>query len=73
LFFLLSRLFFMMGVDELLCQIFVVYTALPVASLLPVYSIKYDPDPDNHLDAAGACILSVILSAVTIPVWFMLL
>jgi predicted permease len=73
LFFLLSRLLLMMGVEDLLCQIFVVYTALPVASLLPVYSIKYDPDPDNHLDAAGACILSVILSAVTIPVWFMLL
>ena len=73
LFFLLSRLLFMMGVDELLCRIFVVYTALPVASLLPVYSIKYDPDPDNHLDAAGACIISVLLSAVTIPIWYVLL
>ena len=73
LFFLLSRLLVMMGVEILLCKILVIYTALPVASLLPVYSIKYDPDPDNHLDAAGACILSVLLSAVTIPIWYMLL
>ena len=73
LFFLLSRLLLMMGVETLLCQILVIYTALPVASLLPVYSIKYDPDPDNHLDAAGACILSVLLSAVTIPIWYVLL
>ena len=72
-FFLLSRLLLMMGVEDLLCQILVVYTALPVASLLPVYSIKYDPDPDNHLDAAGACIISVLLSAVTIPIWYVLL
>ena len=72
-FFLLSRLLLAMGVEPLLCQILVIYTAFPVASLLPVYSIRYDPDPINHKDAAGACILSVLLSAVTIPIWYILL
>lgn len=73
LFFLLSRLLLQLGVEPLLCQILVVYTALPVASLLPVYSMKYDPDPNNHMDAAGACIVSVLLSAITIPIWYVLL
>ena len=73
LFFLLSRLLLTMGVESLLCQILVIYTAFPVASLLPVYSMKYDPDPNNHMDAAGACIVSVLLSAVTIPIWYILL
>lgn len=72
-FFLFSRLLLAMGVEPLLCQILVIYTAFPVASLLPVYSIRYDPDPNNHKDAAGACILSVLLSAVTIPIWYILL
>jgi len=73
LFFLLSRLLLTVGVEPVLCQILVIYSALPVASLLPVYSVKYDPDPTNHLDAAGASILSVLLSAITIPVWYMLI
>ena len=72
-FFLCSRLLLAAGVEPVLCQILVIYSALPVASLLPVYSVKYDPDPANHLDAAGASILSVLLSAVTIPVWYMLI
>lgn len=72
-FFLLSRLLLTMGVEPMLCQILVIYAALPVASLLPVYSVKYDPDPNNHLDAAGASILSVLLSAITIPVWYLLI
>ena len=72
-FFLISRLLLMLGVEPLLCQILVIYTAFPVASLLPVYSMKYDPDPQNHMDAAGACIVSVLLSALTIPIWYMLL
>ena len=61
------------GVEPVLCQILVIYAALPVASLLPVYSVKYDPNPENHLDAADASILSVLLSALSIPVWYMLI
>ena len=73
MFFFVSRLLLQLGVEPLLCQILVIYTAFPVASLLPVYSIKYDPDPANHKDAAGACIVSVLLSAITISIWYILL
>lgn len=73
LFFGISRILLVLGVDELLCQIFVIYSALPVASLMSVYAVKYDPDPNTHLMAAGTSAISVLLSAFTIPVWHMIL
>jgi predicted permease len=63
----------MAGVDSLLCNMFVVYGALPTASLLPVYAVKYDPDPENQLHAAGVSMISVFLSAITVPIWYLLL
>jgi predicted permease len=68
-----SRLLLLAGVDELLCNMMVVYGALPTSSLLPVYAMKYDPDPENHLRAAGVSMISVLMSAFTIPVWYLLL
>ncbi len=73
LFFGLSRLLLLLGVEALLCKIMVIYAAFPVASLLPVFSLKYDPDPNNQLSAAAASMLSVLLSAITIPIWYLLL
>lgn len=73
LFFLISRVLLAAGVEKLLCQIMVVYAAFPVAALLPVYAVKYDPDPDNQLNAAAAGVISVLLSAVTVPLWSLLL
>lgn len=73
LFFGVSRLLLLLGVDSLLCGMMVIYAALPVASLLPIYTMKFDPDPDNQLSAAAASFLSVLLSAVTIPLWYLLL
>lgn len=73
LFFLISRILIAAGVEKLLCQIMVVYTAFPVAALLPVYAVKYDPNPDNQLNAAAAGVISVLLSAITIPLWSLLL
>jgi predicted permease len=73
LFFGISRLLLMAGVDSLLCNMFVVYGALPTASLLPVYAVKYDPDPENQLHAAGVSMISVFLSAITVPIWYLLL
>ena len=68
-----SRLLLLAGVDELLCNMLVVYGALPTSSLLPVYAMKYDPDPENHLRAAGVSMISVLISAFTSPVWYLLL
>ena len=73
LFFALSRLLLLFGVDNLLCQMFVIYAAFPVASLMAVYAVKYDPDPENHLMAAGTSAISVLFSAVAIPFWYMIL
>ncbi len=73
LFFGISRLLLLLNIDEILCQIFVIYAALPVASLMSVYALRYDPDPENHLMAAGTSAISVLLSAVTIPIWYMLI
>lgn len=73
LFFGISRLLLLAGVDELLCNMLVVYGALPTSSLLPVYAMKYDPDPENHLRAAGVSMISVFVSAITIPIWYMIL
>lgn len=69
----ISRLLLFAGVDELLCNMLVVYGALPTSSLLPVYAMKYDPDPENHLRAAGVSMISVFVSAITIPIWYIIL
>lgn len=73
LFFLISRLLLLAGVERLLCNILVAFAALPVAALLPMYAVKYDPDPDNQLNAAAASVISAILCVVTIPLWSLVL
>lgn len=73
LFFGISRLFLLLGVEKLLCDILVIYAAFPVASLLPIYAIRFDPEPENQLNAAAATIISVFLSAITIPIWYLFL
>ena len=72
-FFLITRLFLLLGADPLICKIAVIYSALPIPSLTTVYVLKYDPDPDDQLEAVGASVLSVVLSAATLPVWYLLL
>ena len=72
-FFGVSRLLLLLGVEPLLCSILVIYAALPTSSLLPIYAVRYDPDPDNQLNAAAASMLSVLISVITIPIWYALL
>ena len=47
----------------------VIFTALPVASLLAAFTIQYDPAQDSQFEAAATVLLSTLLSAFTIPVW----
>ena len=42
----------------------------PTSSLLPIYAVRYDPNPENQLNAAAASMLSVLISVVTIPIWY---
>lgn len=73
IFFGISRLLLQLGVDELLCNILVIFSALPVSSLLPIFTIRSDPNEANQLAAAASTTLSVPIAAVTIPIWYMLL
>ena len=69
IFFCISLLLPRFGVPEMLCKMFVIYAALPVPSLISVWTVKYDPDPGNHFMAACTYTLSVILCVLTIPIW----
>ena len=74
LFFLvITRIFLLFGVDSLILKIAVIYSALPIPSMTTAYVLKYDPDPRNQLEAVGASIVSVALSAITLPIWYILM
>lgn len=73
IFFVFSRGLLLLGVEKLVCDIVVVFSALPAASLLPAYTAQYDPDPENHFTAAGTCVISTLLSTITLPIWFSLI
>lgn len=51
-------------------SIVLIYSALPIASLIPVYVIEYDPDMSVQAEASGALFYSVLLSIITTPVWY---
>ena len=58
---------------SLLGQIIVIFMALPAASLLPAYAMRYDPEEKNHFLAAGASVLSTLFSLLTLPIWYVLM
>ena len=60
---------YFLPVDALVAKIVVIYAALPVASLLAAYTIKYDPDPQARLEGAGSVFISLLFFALTIPLW----
>ena len=61
------------GIEKELAQVVVMFTALPVASLLAAFTIQYDPNEETQFEAAAAVLLSTICAAVTIPLWANLL
>jgi len=56
-------------VDPLVAKIVVIYSALPVASLLAAFTIQYEPDSSARLESAGSVFFSILTCAVTIPLW----
>ena len=42
----ISRLLLLAGLDRVLCDMTVIYSALPCASLTAVYAVQYEPDPE---------------------------
>ena len=63
----------LIGLERELAQVVVMFTALPVASLIAAFTIQYDPDQEAQFEAAAAVLLSAIFACVTIPLWSWLL
>lgn len=63
----------LIGLETELAQVAVMFTALPVASLIAAFTIQYDPDQETQFEAAAAVLLSTIFACVTIPLWSWLL
>ncbi len=61
---------YLLPLDPLVSKTVVVYSALPVASMLNAFTIQYDPgEPEAQLQSAGSVFYSTLLCAVTIPLW----
>lgn len=73
IFFVITRVFALFNVDPIVLNIAIIYSALPIPSLTTVYVLKYDDDPNDQLEAVGASVLSVVLSALTLPLWYLLM
>jgi len=63
----------LIGLEKELAQVVVMFTALPVASLIAAFTIQYDPNQETQFEAAAAMLLSTVLACVTIPLWSWLL
>lgn len=73
LFFGISRIMIAAGFDITIAKMMVIYTALPVASMMAAFTVKYDPDKETQFEAAGSVFLATIMSMVTLPLWYLLL
>lgn len=73
IFFGLTRIPMAFGVDPILCNMIVIYSALPCASLTAAYAVQYEPDPEIHFEAAGIVFFATLMSAITVPIWFNIL
>lgn len=71
-FFAVTRPAKAVGLDPMICNMIVIYSALPTAGLLPAYAMQYDSNPDNQFSAASACVLSALLAAPALPLWYTL-
>ena len=70
---LMLGLTLLIGLEQELAQIVVMFAALPVASLIAAFTIQYDPDREAQFEAAAAVLLSTFFCAFTIPLWSALL
>lgn len=62
-------LLYYLPLDPLVAKVIVIFSALPVASLLAAFTIQYDPKPEARLESAGSVLFSIISCAATIPLW----
>ena len=61
---------FLLGLEPALAQPMVICAAMPIASTLAAFTIRYEENnTDAHFESAGAILCSTVLSAATIPLW----
>lgn len=70
IFFGLTRLLLLFNCDIVLCNMILIYSALPCASLTAMFTLQYEPDPEVQFEAAGSVFFATLMSVVTIPIWY---
>ena len=67
---LMTALFWLLGVDRELIKTTVFFYAMPVASLLPTFLLRHDPEAvDARLAGGYMVVVSTLFCIVTIPLW----
>lgn len=64
-----TALLYFLPIDPLLAKVIIIFSSLPVASMLAAFTIQYDPDPEARLESAGSVMFSIITFAATMPLW----
>lgn len=64
-----AAIMYFIPADPLVSKVVVIYSALPVASMLTAFTIEYCPEPEARLQSAGYMLISILLGVLTIPVW----
>lgn len=67
-------LFMLLGVEHEIIRTTVFYFAMPVASLLPTFCLRYNPDETEGRVAGGYMVVaSTLLCVATVPMWALIL
>ena len=67
-------LFLLLGISKDIIRPLIFYFAMPVASFLPMFFLRYNPDDVDARSMSGFLVVcSTICSVVTIPLWAMIL
>jgi len=73
IFIILTRPLAWFGIDRMITDMVVIYTALPIASLTASFIVQYDPDPEIQFEAASCVLIATLISTITIPAWYFVL
>ncbi len=67
-------LFLLLGVDHEIVRSMLFYFAMPVASFLPTFCLRYDPEEaEGRLAGGYMVVVSTLLCVFTVPLWAVLL
>ena len=70
----ITGLFYLLGVEKDVLQAVIFCFAMPVASLLPAFSLRYNPDNlEGRLSGSYMVIVSTVFCVFTVPLWALIL